>query len=161
MLGPGICVKQFLSFTQKICRPRKLRNTEAHSHSKSCLRCFVLQYCVFKTKHLKPIVQSLKRDFEWLEIFCLCVYFSVFEWYNLQLSQKSHLAVGNLTKLVLVNFITEKIEKCKHLVCLSFLLWLVSLREREKIFLHIPSLYDLLTHTSRWANIQGSVQWCF
>ena len=46
-------------------------SSHSKPRTKSCTRwfkCFVVEHSVFKTKHLRHIVQDLERGLEWLEI---------------------------------------------------------------------------------------------
>ena len=51
------------------------------SHTR-CLTCFALEHSVFKTKHMKCLVQAFVRVFEWVEILGLSQVFIVLGRYN-------------------------------------------------------------------------------
>ena len=69
--------------------------------------------CIFPLIHSKKSVTRENWDKP-------SVYFSIFEWQNLQSYQKKPLGTWQFGKIgVLVNLVIQKL-KSKHLVCLSF-----------------------------------------
>ena len=72
----------------------------------------------------------------------LSVHFSIFEWWNLQLYQKTLFGTWQFGKIgVLVNFIIQKL-KSKHLACLNF--GVTPCDSRAKIYISMEKMKILL-----------------